>query len=120
MSTFPTSIPESAIERCPDVEVEQQSKEFIRLQASRLVGAKVTVYFPSFVGKGNHSVWRGTLLDAPEAHGFVTPGGGWSLIYIPRGEDNTEFSYRVKARRERRRKISWLRLDDAVAIKMGW
>lgn len=107
-----------ALESDPTPELTRQSPEFIRLQLCYSVGSKATIYFSSLPDK--LSALKVTVLDAPEAHGFITPGGGWSLIYIPRGEENTARSYRVKVRKFRRRKLTYLRLDEAVSIKLGW
>jgi hypothetical protein len=107
-----------SLESDPTLEPTCQSPEFIRLQLCYCLGSKVTIYFSSFLGKP--SALKVTVLDGPEAHGFITPSGGWSLVYIPRGEENTAVSYRVKVRKFRRRKLTYLRLDEAVSIKLGW
>jgi hypothetical protein len=50
----------------------------------------------------------GLIIAEPEPHGFVTPGGGWSL-YGPEGYVR---SWRVRFRHDRKRRDVYLRLDD--------
>lgn len=114
-SYLPSCIPDSSLEKYPDPEPSQQSVDFIRHLLTLSVGGKVTINYAASTG-GLSSI-QVTVLDLPDWHGFITAGGGWSLIYY---RDDAAPSYRVKVRKYRRRRITYLRLDDVHSVKFGW